>query len=116
MSDTFPVSGYLEVHSKGFGFLRQLENSLRQSPSDTFVPAHFIKKNFLEDGTFVEGEAMHNKGKPAPVLKKISTLNGFTLDKFRTRKTLLKSDAVTPYEWLSLEGGKRALFLRGSSI
>ena len=108
MSDVFSVSGYLEIHSKGFGFLRQLENNLRQSPNDTFVPAHFIKKNHLEDGSLIEGEAVVNKEKPAPALKSISLLNGFAVDKFRGRKTLLKSEAVTPFEWLSLEGGEKS--------
>jgi len=105
MSDTFPVSGYLEIHSKGFGFLRQVENNLRQSPEDCFVPAHFIKKNSMEDGTFVEAQAIHAKGKPAPAIKTIEKLNGYALSDFRQRKPFHSGDAISPYQWLRLKGG-----------
>ncbi|MCM8537891.1 MAG: transcription termination factor Rho [Lentisphaeraceae bacterium] len=103
MSDTIKVSGFLEKHQKGFGFLRSLENSFNKSDSDTFVPAGAIKKFFLEDGVFVEGEAIINPGKPAPSLKEVTALNGVKPENFRTRKSFAKGDAITPHEWLQLE-------------
>lgn len=97
------VSGYLEKHSKGFGFLRSLENSLNKNPQDTFVPAGIIKRFFLEDGIFIEGEAEENPGKPAPALKNITALNGVKPMEFRFRKSFQKGDAVTPFKRIQLE-------------
>ena len=103
------VSGYLEKHSKGFGFLRSLDNNLKKSPQDTFVPAGLIKRFFLEDGIFIEGEAIEHSGKPAPALKHISSLNGVDPMNFRFRKSFQKGDAVTPHKRIQLEYENGAL-------
>ena len=103
------VSGYLEKHSKGFGFLRSLDNSLRKSPQDTFVPAGLIKRFFLEDGIYIEGEATENPGKPAPALKHVTALNGVDPMDFRFRKSFQKGDAITPHKRIQLESKDGAL-------
>lgn len=104
MSDSFPVSGYLEKNHKGFGFLRNLDNGLKQSPTDTFVPAGIINRFAIEEGTFVEGIATQNKGKPAPALKDAEKLNGCKAMNFRLRKNnFQKGLPITPEKWLKLE-------------
>ncbi len=97
------VSGFLEKHSKGFGFLRQLSKKFSKSPEDTYVPASAISKYFLEEGTFIEGIAVSNPGKPAPLLQEITSLNGVKPDDFRLRKSFAKGTAVTPNQRLKLE-------------
>ena len=103
------VSGYLEKHSKGFGFLRNLENGLKKSPDDTFVPAGVIKRFFLKDGVYIEGEAVQNPGKPAPALKTATSLNGVDPMDFRFRKSFQKGDAITPEKRIKLEQEGEAL-------
>ncbi|MGH7973642.1 MAG: hypothetical protein ACREIC_33410, partial [Limisphaerales bacterium] len=48
-------SGYLEISEKGFGFLRTSENHFHPKPSDIFVTPDTIKRNFLREGSLVEG-------------------------------------------------------------
>lgn len=103
------VSGYLEKHSKGFGFLRKLENGLLKSPDDTFIPAGAINRFALEDGVYVEGIAIENPGKPAPAMKEITMLNGVKAMDFRFRKSFQKGDAITPEEKIQLEQPGEAL-------
>ena len=103
MSDAIQVSGYLEKHQKGYGFLRSLDNNFQKSNSDTFVQAGTISKFGIEEGTFVEGLAQENPEKPAPSLKEVTALNGFAPADFRTRKTFAQGDAITPDRWLQLE-------------
>ncbi len=104
MADPFPVSGFLEKNHKGFGFLRNLEQGLKKSPQDTFVPAGLINRFALEDGTFVEGTAIQNNGKPAPALKEVTLLNGVKAMDFRFRKTAFqKGLPITPENWLKME-------------
>lgn len=100
---TQSVSGYLEKHSKGFGFLRKLENGLNKSPDDTFVPAGVINRFFLDEGAFIEGEAVQNPGKPAPALQTATALNGVDPMDFRFRKSFAKGDAITPNKRIKLE-------------
>ena len=103
MAEPFPVSGYLEKNHKGFGFLRNLDNGLKKSPTDTFIPAGLINRFALEDGTFVEGLAVENKGKPAPAMKELTRLNGVKPMDFRFRKSFQKGLAITPEKWIQLE-------------
>lgn len=104
MSDFIQVSGYLEKHQKGFGFLRSLENNFQKSNEDTYVPAGAINKFGIEEGTFVEGDAVRNPDKPSPLLKEVSKLNGVKPMDFRFRKSnFMKGDAITPEKWLQLE-------------
>ena len=104
MSDAIQVSGYLEKHQKGFGFLRSLSNNFQKSQADTFVPAGVINRFGIEDGTFVEGTAIQNPGKPAPSIKEVTKLNGVNPMDFRFRKSnFMKGDAITPEKWLQLE-------------
>ncbi|MCM8540492.1 MAG: transcription termination factor Rho [Lentisphaeraceae bacterium] len=103
------VSGYLEKHSKGFGFLRKLENGLKQSPEDTFIPAGTINRFAMEDGVFVEGIAEENPGKPAPALKEVTMLNGVKAMDFRFRQSFQKGDAITPDRKIQLEQPGEAL-------
>ena len=42
------VHTYMRAHIHTGGFLRSLDNSLKKSPQDTFVPAGIIKRFFLE--------------------------------------------------------------------
>jgi transcription termination factor Rho len=104
MSDSITVNGFFEKHAKGFGFLRQANSGLTKSADDVYVPAGFANRFGLEDGTFVEGNALLNSGKPAPALQEVTKLNGVKPMDFRFRKTAFaKGDAVTPEKWLQLE-------------
>jgi len=44
MENQQDASGVLQIHDKGFGFLRQAENNFRPGPKDAFVPRQLIQK------------------------------------------------------------------------
>ena len=49
------VIGFLEIHEKGFGFLRDIERNFEPSPEDTYVPLTLIKKLNLKEGLLIQG-------------------------------------------------------------
>ena len=48
-------SGYLEISEKGFGFLRTAQNHYHPKPTDIFVTPDTIRRNFLREGSLIEG-------------------------------------------------------------
>ena len=60
MSDSSPVAGILEIHDKGYGFLRKPERGSAPTPQDVFVPPDMIKRNALRDGVQLSGVSISN--------------------------------------------------------
>src|SRR5436190_13666899 len=69
-------SGYLEISEKGFGFLRSPENHFHPKPSDIFVTPDTIKRNFLREGSRVEGALQPPHRVNSPQLKTVEKVNG----------------------------------------
>jgi transcription termination factor Rho len=75
--ETVPASGVLEITEKGYGFLRQADNTFHATPGDVFVSKDFIAGDRLRTGVVIEGEAIPtNKRKAGPRLQKILRVNG----------------------------------------
>ena len=68
-------SGYLEISEKGFGFLRTAENNYHPKPTDIFVTPDTIKRNFLREGSLVEGETQPPHRGTSPQLKTVDKVN-----------------------------------------
>ncbi len=50
------VIGFLEIHEKGYGFLRDIQNNFDQDTDDTFVPPNLIKSFKLKEGVMIQGK------------------------------------------------------------
>ena len=53
--DDQPVQGVLELHPKGFGFLRDPARSYNAQPGDAYVPQPMIQKLGLREGLQLAG-------------------------------------------------------------
>ncbi|HON00325.1 MAG TPA: hypothetical protein PLM33_08740, partial [Acidobacteriota bacterium] len=51
------ASGYLDLHDKGYGFLRSLERGFEPHRDDAFVEPSLIRELGLRPGHFVTGLA-----------------------------------------------------------
>jgi transcription termination factor Rho len=101
-----PVSGYLEVFDKGYGFLRSISGNLRQSSEDPFVPAQIIRKLRLAEGAFVEGAGSKGGGKNRNLkVSQIDTVNGMTPERHRTVKSLQDQISIDPASRLRMSRG-----------
>jgi transcription termination factor Rho len=98
-----PVKGFLEIHPKGFGFLRDITKNFEPSPGDTYVPLTLIKKLRLTEGLSIEGlgepgDARQSNLKLVQV-EKINTLD--TLD-YADVKPFYNQVSVNPFERFQL--------------
>ncbi|MBO7377839.1 MAG: transcription termination factor Rho [Clostridia bacterium] len=70
-----PVSGVLELHSDGYGFLRA-KNYEASANGDTFVSRQAVKANWLRRGDFVVGYAERTRETGSSSLTEILSVNG----------------------------------------
>lgn len=106
-----PVQGVLDVHSKGFGFLRQKQRFYSESPEDAYVPVDFIRRNGLRSGFFIEGEGENGKAGNL-ILKHLHRVNGRPPVRKRSGRPFHKLTTVSPHERIRLETEDGPLSMR----
>jgi transcription termination factor Rho len=92
MSDSSPVAGILEIHDKGYGFLRRPERGSAPTPQDVFVPPDMIKRNGLRDGVQLAGVS--------------------SIDLYRDQLPFEELTTINPNRWIKLENGPDKLSAR----
>ncbi|HUB67897.1 MAG TPA: transcription termination factor Rho [Candidatus Methylacidiphilales bacterium] len=101
MSDSSPVAGILEIHDKGYGFLRKPERGSAPTPQDVFVPPDMIKRNGLRDGVQLSGMSIAN-GR-GPQLVELQQINDRPIDIYRDQLPFEELTTINPNRWIQLE-------------
>ena len=101
MSDSSPVAGILEIHDKGYGFLRRPERGSAPTPQDVFVPPDMIKRNGLRDGVQLSGLSIAN-GR-GPQLIELQQVNERAIDLYRDQLPFEELTTINPNRWIKLE-------------
>ncbi|MGK7345767.1 MAG: transcription termination factor Rho [Candidatus Nitrospinota bacterium M3_3B_026] len=108
-----PVSGVLDIASKGYGFLRSLERGYAITPEDPYVGQGMIKKYRLLPGMFIEGEGSRKNAKqPNLALDRINRIDGVSVEESMRRKPFGKLTVIDPGEKLKLETGRTPMTTR----
>ena len=110
MSDSSPVAGILEIHDKGYGFLRRPERGSAPTPQDVFVPPDMIKRNALRDGVQLSGLSVSN-GR-GPQLVELQQVNERAIDLYRDQLPFEELTTINPNRWIKLENGADKLSTR----
>jgi transcription termination factor Rho len=110
MSDSSPVAGILEIHDKGYGFLRRPERGSAPTPQDVFVPPDMIKRNGLRDGVQLAGVSISN-GR-GPQLIELQQVNERSIDLYRDQLPFEELTTINPNRWIKLENGPDKLSAR----
>ncbi|GIW78235.1 MAG: transcription termination factor Rho [Gemmatales bacterium] len=105
------VEGVLELHMKGYGFLRQPARSYASQSGDAFVPAHLIQKFNLREGWFLSGSAVNGRRGVGPRLGSILRIEGEEPQKV-PRRLFDELTAIDPCERIQLETGPQPLTTR----
>jgi transcription termination factor Rho len=101
MSEITPSTGILEIHDKGYGFLRKPERGGSPTPQDVFVPPDMIKKNGLLSGLELSGvSAMNGRG---PQLTELQLINNKPVDSFKQQLRFEDLTTINPNRWIPLE-------------
>lgn len=94
-----PVSGYLEIMDKGFGFLREIDDNFQPRPENPYVPNSLIRKLNLREGSFIQGMGEKKDPRnPNMALMRVETINGLSFDEFNAIPMLQDQVSVNPYE------------------
>ena len=101
MSDSSPVAGILEIHDKGYGFLRRPERGSAPTPQDVFVPPDMIKRNGLRDGVQLSGMSISN-GR-GPQLVELQQINERGIDLYRDQLPFEELTTINPNRRIQLE-------------
>lgn len=105
------VQGVLELHPKGYGFLRNPARNYVANPNDPYVPAPFIKQAGLREGVLLAGVTEPARKGSGPRLARVDTVEGGPPEEYRPRK-FDELTPVDPQERIRLETGPEPLTTR----
>ncbi len=114
MEEPQTASGVLQIHEKGFGFLRQASNNYLARPKDPFVQRSMIQKYKLLDGVLLTGTSAPADGGrgQSDALEEIESINGLSIDEYSQRPDFNQLTSVDPTEVLELSKGNDNLSMR----
>src|ERR1700744_2208611 len=96
-------SGYLEISEKGFGFLRTAQNHFHPKPTDIFVTPDTIRRNFLREGSYIEGPTQPPHRGTSPQLKAVDKVNGMGFQEYTKAVRFENLTSIDPIEKFNLE-------------
>ncbi len=105
------AQGVLELHPKGFGFLRNPARHYAAQAADAYVPAPMVQKFGLREGLMVGGPTESAKRGSGPRLAHIEHIEGEKIDKY-PRRNFDDLTAIDPHERIFLETGAEPLTTR----
>jgi len=109
---TGTIEGVLELHPKGYGFLRDPKKDYVSQDSDAFVSSSVIEKHGLREGVMIKGDVGPGTRGQGPRLKGIHTVDGHTLEEYAEIKDFDELTPINPFEQLHLERGPRPITMR----
>ena len=105
------ASGVLELHPKGFGFLRNPKRNYRNQPGDAYVSGPLINKHRLRAGMLLTGVSEPSKKGSGPRLINLDTIDGVEPDDY-PRRDFDDLTPIDPRVQLVLETGEEPLTTR----
>jgi transcription termination factor Rho len=103
--------GILELHSKGYGFLRNPAKNYVAQPADPFVTQQLLQKYRLREGMLIAGPTEPNPRGNGPRLKDVQTIEGMPPNEY-PRRNFDELTPIDPHERIRLETGKEPLTTR----
>ena len=107
-----PVQGTLELHPKGYGFLRDAKAGYVSQETDAFVAGSLIEKYSLREGVHVTGECVSMGRGQGPRLKSVQTIEGRLPEYYPTVKKFDDLTPINPFQQIKLETGTTPITMR----
>lgn len=109
---TGTTDGVLELHPKGYGFLRDPKNNYTAKESDPFVSSTVIEKHGLREGVLIKGETGPGAKGQGPRLKSIETVDGRSVEDYQKVRSFDELTPINPSEQIRLERGPEPVTMR----
>jgi transcription termination factor Rho len=110
-SNNHVIQGVLELHPKGFGFLRNPARNYVAGPTDPYVPAPLINRLHLREGLLIGGPTEAAKKGAGPRLMQVEQIEGREPEQYAARK-FDDLTPIDPHEQIVLETGREPLTTR----
>ena len=104
--------GILEMHPKGYGFLREAKAGYFSQESDPFVSSSIIQKLNLREGVLITGEAVSGGRGQGPRLRQVDSIEGRSIEAYQQIRSFEDLTAVNPFEQIKLETGPTPITMR----
>jgi transcription termination factor Rho len=111
VADLSVAAGVLELHPRGFGFLRDPARNYDARPDDPHVPGSLITRLGLREGLLISGPVEPPRKGAGPCLARVDTVEGRPPEEYRPRN-FDDLTPVDPTEPIVLETGKEPLTTR----
>jgi transcription termination factor Rho len=113
--DDTAVQGVLELHPKGFGFLRNPSRHYAAQPADPYVPGPLIQRFGLREGLLVSGRTEPARRGNGPRLARVEHIEGEQPERY-SRRDFDQLTPVDPHEHIILETGPEPLTTRAMDL
>ncbi|MBA4029979.1 MAG: transcription termination factor Rho [Planctomyces sp.] len=107
-----PTTGILELHPKGYGFLRDPKAGYVSQESDPFVSTTLIQKYLLREGVQIQGDMIQGSRGQGPRLKTVDYIDGRTPEEYVQVKSFDELTPINPFEQIRLETGPTPITMR----
>ncbi|MEZ6053374.1 MAG: transcription termination factor Rho [Planctomycetaceae bacterium] len=106
------IEGILELHPKGYGFIRSIENDYGAQEIDPFVSSSLVEKYKLREGILIRGEVGPGNRGQGPRLQEVETIDGRTPEEYEQIKNFDDLTPINPFEQIKLETGAMPITMR----
>ena len=107
-----PFEGILEMHPKGYGFLRDPKKNYAAEDANPFVSSSVVEKYRLREGVMVKGEVGAGTRNQGPRLQEVELIDGFTPEEYESIKNFDELTPINPFEQIKLEIGPTPITMR----
>ncbi|GAB5443167.1 MAG: hypothetical protein Fues2KO_35160 [Fuerstiella sp.] len=104
--------GVLELHPKGYGFLRDPNKNYAAEDANPFVSSSVVEKYNLREGVLVKGEVGPGSRNQGPRLQEVELIDNFTPEEYEQIKNFDELTPINPFEQIKLETGPRPVTMR----
>lgn len=109
---TGEIEGILELHPKGYGFMRDPKKNYSAQDTDAFVSSSFVEKHKLREGVLIKGDVGVGSRGQGPRLKEVFTIDGRTPEEFENIRNFEDLTPINPFEQIKLEIGAKPITMR----
>jgi len=106
------IEGVLELHPKGYGFVRDASNDYGARETDPFVSSSLVEKHKLREGIKLKGEVGAGARGQGPRLINIESIDGGSVEDYEKVKHFETLTAINPFEMIKLETGVEPVTMR----
>lgn len=106
------IEGILELHPKGYGFVRSAENDFGAQDIDPFVSSSLVEKYGLREGIMIKGEVGPGNRGQGPRLQEVESIDGMNPEQFAEIKNFDDLTPINPFEQIKLETGAKPVTTR----